>query len=372
MTGSVTLIFLLLLHTSSIVAFVWNHQSLVRGYYSLSSSSSLASSSSSASADLLLSKVKGKTLVSVPEILEIFNAFNDSSITNQVKFIDASWWHKGPQDAGRHLFEKGPRIPNSIYFDIDDICLPSELNPKNLPHMIPPSILFSTIMDHFQISKDDHIFIYARDGVIFTPRTWFIFRAFGHDPTKIHLMQGSLEEWMDLDGPVENDFQQVPRAKDIMEQVPKENGSYVPKYQALPSPKNVCDLQYMLRVVEKNDIHPSSNDEQSILIDSRGSSFHKSGHMPGAIHIPYSSYTRSDNALKFKSIQELKQVFQNVGIDPLTNQQIIATCGSGVSVCHTLLALELCGRNLDHDFMYDGSWAEWSMEECTPKVCNTT
>ena len=329
----------------------------------------MASSSSSDCATDLLSKVKGKTLISVEESLNILNECNkDSSNRSRIKFIDASWWHKGPKDAGRIRFENGPRIPNSIYFDVDDICLPPELNPMNLPHMLPPSNIFSAVMDHFHVSEEDHIFIYARESVIFTPRTWFIFRAFGHDPAKIHLIQGSLEEWIGLGGPVEDDFLPVPRVKDIMEQVQKVlDGSFVPRYRTLPSPKNVCDMQFMLQVVETNNVN-SSMDETSILIDSRGSSFHKSGHIPGSIHIPYSSYIKSDNSLKLKSTQELHQVFKNAGIDPLTKQRIIATCGSGVSVCHTLLALELCGRNLENDFMYDGSWAEWSMEASTPKV----
>lgn len=330
----------------------------------------------------LLGQIQGQTLVSLEHSIHIFKSMMEHP-NPSIQFIDASWWHKGVPDAGRRFFQQGPRIPHSIYLDIDDFCLPSEFNPKNLPHMLPTSNQFAAVMDHYQISNKDHIFIYARKGVFFTPRIWFLFRAFGHDPSKIHLIQGSLEEWIEKGGPVEEGYREVSRLREIMEMTQKISKEKETKeqqpgkdacdhnYSALKSPNHVCDLNFMLNVVEIN-ASTTSSDETAIIIDSRGISFYTSGHIPGSIHIPYDRFTTKEDSLRWKSIEELRNVFQSVGIDPLTEQRIIATCGSGISVCHTLLALELCGRDLKNDFMYDASWAEWGSETHTPKVKGMT
>jgi hypothetical protein len=82
----------------------------------------------------------GKTLLSVQECIE---AYRCNKITSEFKsvFIDASWWHTQTEpNTGRTLFEQGPRIPESKHFDMDDICLTPDLNPNDLPHMIPTMV----------------------------------------------------------------------------------------------------------------------------------------------------------------------------------------------------------------------------------------
>lgn len=97
----------------------------------------------------------GKVCVTVAESLE----FHGSA-----KFLDGSWFLKGRN--GREEFERGPRIEGAEFFDIDDIASKGDLNPKNLPHMMPPKELFAAVMDAIGISNDDHIIVYGTKGCV--------------------------------------------------------------------------------------------------------------------------------------------------------------------------------------------------------------
>lgn len=205
----------------------------------------------------------------------------------------------------------------------------------------------------FSVALVRKVIVYARDGSIFTPRTWFLFRTMGHE--NVQLMQGSLEAWVEAGGPVDTEATEILKAEDLDTSKPS-------AYQAR-DPSNVVDMDYMLRIVE--------SDGDATIVDPRGSSFAKKGHIPGAVHLPYSSLVEPDNKLKLKNPDELKEVFASAGIDIQSEKPIVCSCGSGVSVCHVYLALEECGRE-GETLIYDGSWNEWSQNPAAPKVVPAT
>jgi len=217
--------------------------------------------------------------------------------------------------------------------------------------MMPPQELFAKTMDEMKIFNEDNVIIYGKAGSYFTPRTWFLFRSMGHHPDRVHLMRGSFEHFQEAGGEIETGGKKIPLAKDILK---RQNPTYVAN-----APKHVIDMEQMMKALN----------EDALIIDPRGSSFEKSGHMPGALHMPYADFVEEHDSLKLKSKEELQSLFQNAGIDVNTDRTIVTTCGSGVSVCHVLLALEECGRSSEKPtLMYDGSWTEWSKDAETPKV----
>jgi thiosulfate/3-mercaptopyruvate sulfurtransferase len=79
------------------------------------------------------------------------------------------------------------------------------------------------------------------------------------------------------------------------------------------------------------------------------------GHIPGAVNIPFALNLTKEGF--FKSPDELKQLYYEfIKEKPISN--IIVHCGSGVTACHTLLAMNYAGIELPK--LYVGSWSEWS------------
>jgi thiosulfate/3-mercaptopyruvate sulfurtransferase len=82
------------------------------------------------------------------------------------------------------------------------------------------------------------------------------------------------------------------------------------------------------------------------------------GHIPGAINIPYLSNLKTDGT--FKSPEEIKKIYDEA-IKRRDGSKVTVHCGSGVTACHTLLALEHAG--IKGANLYVGSWSEWSRRD---------
>ncbi|KAL7482636.1 hypothetical protein ACHAW6_008558 [Cyclotella cf. meneghiniana] len=367
----------------------------------------------------------GKTLVSIQECIDahLQQKHRDQQSSDhpnnvpRLQFIDASWYHRPDPVTDRFRnpsaeFRSGPRLPNSHRVDIDALATTHELfprdNPKKLPHMMPPADLFALAMDAYGIRQHntshgenfaDHVVIYARRGAVFAPRTWFLFVAMGHDPKRVHWMQGSLEDWIESGGDVdyrsleEDHADGVPHAEGYEDCFDRGilnvsklyrsrcgRGADVRYRTGASRAANICDKHEVLRAVNEHSSLSNPKDDaddpsidvsrrnatDAVIIDTRGSGYIQKGHMPSAIHLPYRRMVDPSNPLVLLPKEELHDLFVSRGIryrDP--NLKIILSCGSGVSVCHAFLALTILGREIteENTKIYDGSWMEWGREE---------
>ena len=95
--------------------------------------------------------------------------------------------------------------------------------------------------------------------------------------------------------------------------------------------------------------------EKSLIIDVRSEIEFEKGHIPGAINVPFTENI-DQNGLFLKP-NELKNKYETIFGD-ISNENIIVHCGSGVTACHTLLALTYAEMKTPK--LYVGSWSEWS------------
>jgi thiosulfate/3-mercaptopyruvate sulfurtransferase len=324
--------------------------------------SSTANNPSAKEDDLINSpfpRLYGNTLVSVQTIASLNfeqqqqDAVLGSKSSSKVVFIDGSWYHRSdpitnlPRNPTQD-FISGPRLPAARYLDIDALATTYELfpddNPMKLPHMMPPPALFRLAMDAYNIRNEDHVVIYARRGALFTPRVWFLFHSMGHDDKRLHLMQGSLEDYVDVGGIVETG--EYHHSSTVIENQYIEcfnrgilNATRLyqeystttirPHYNVgVPRAMNVCDKDVVLAALSNNGDVEKKN---TLIIDTRGSGYAKNGHMPTAIHLPYTQISNSTNALVIQPVSKLKKLFEDRQIDYLDPAlKIILSCGSGV------------------------------------------
>ena len=251
-----------------------------------------------------------------------------------LKILDATFYLPDSGLIAEDEYQK-EHIPNSIFFDINKIADPD----NTLPHMIPSKDLFSKMMQNLGLNNDDEIVIYDNSPFLSSARAWFLFRYFGHE--NIFILNGGLKNWEKSGGEITNKKTVIPKGD----------------FQSKTEKKDlVVDLNQMISV---------SNDNSKLILDAR--SYKRftgeakeprpgllSGHIPNSKSLPSSDLVTSDGFLK--SVEELEKIFASNNINK--SEQIIATCGSGVSACVITVALHCLGKK--NVPIYDGSWTEWA------------
>jgi len=202
---------------------------------------------------------------------------------------------------------------------------------------------------------------------MFFHRAWFQMRNMGHARDSISVLQGSIADWIDAGGPVEKEGTApsfpIVNAKDL-------DLTAQPKYKAQDA-INVMNKEEMKRIID--------GDDTMTIVDVRSPQRFlgeveeprpgmRLGHMPGAKNVFFKDLLEDDNVNKLKPKEELETILQAGGVDTEKAARIVASCGSGVTACTLVVALEACGMDADDVFVYDGSWSEWGGTDDTPIV----
>lgn len=247
----------------------------------------------------------------------------------------------GNLEYGEQAHAKG-HIPGALFLHCDrDLSGP--LTGRNGRHPLPDSAAFAARLGACGVGPDTQVVAYDNEGGVFASRLWWMLRWLGHD--KVALLDGGLAGWKRAKQPMEIEVRSfppatfVPRPRDI-----QVDAAYVLAHLHAPD---------MLMLDARNEDRYAGRKE---TLDPVG------GHIPGAINRFF--YDNLDDAgIYFKSPDELRAEFTEIieGRDP---RSVVQVCGSGVTACHNMLAMELAG--LHGSKLYAGSWSEWCSDPSRP------
>jgi thiosulfate/3-mercaptopyruvate sulfurtransferase len=254
----------------------------------------------------------------------------------EVRVLDASWYLPTSGRNGRAEFAAG-HIPGARYFDLDA----ASDDRTSLPHMLPTAARFAEQAGALGVSNDSTVVVYdGSGGNLSAGRAWWLFKAFGHD--RVAVLDGGIKKWKAEGRAMETG---IPRVEPAV-------------FTAKLRPGLVRTMEQVAHAL-------SSGSVQVVDMRSRGRFEGSeaeprpglpSGHMPGALNLPYLSLVQSDGTLL--PPDDMRQRIAAAGLR--LDRPIIASCGSGVSACALLLALDTLG--VQGAKLYDGSWTEWVTE----------
>jgi thiosulfate/3-mercaptopyruvate sulfurtransferase len=240
--------------------------------------------------------------------------------------------------AGRKAYEEG-HIPGAIYVDLDS-DLSGEKTGKNGRHPMPSPEAWASTKTRLGIDPKILVVAYDNHGSVYASRLWWMLKATGH--ANVRVLDGGLDAW---NGPI----------------------GVVPR-QPTPTSTPVQAMPYV-GLVLVDELVNNLQTKNSLVVDARmADRFHGEnetldpvgGHIPDAINY---CFRNNLSAKIFKSPEQLYKDFVDL-LGTKKASEVIHQCGSGVTACHNLLAMELAG--LKGSKLYAGSWSEWCTDPSRP------
>ena len=266
---------------------------------------------------------------------KLFSIINDKGI----KLLDSRWFLPTTKLYGIKEFEKG-HIPNATFFDID---LFSDIN-SSLPHTIPSKLRFEKLIKKFGIDRNSHIIIYDQNGFFSSTRSWFIFHLFGHK--KISILDGGFNDWIRKKFPVTKNYLNS-KKKNYKSTLHKD------KLISMNEIKYIIDNKLLINTIV--DARPSNRFKG---LEEEPRKDLRKGTIPNSINIPF-HMIHDRNGYLHKKVFLKKIFYEDNKLND--NNNIICSCGSGVTACNIFFALEILNHSKKQ--LYDGSWSEWGKIE---------
>ena len=256
-----------------------------------------------------------------------------------LRIIDGSWYLP---NAGRDPKAEydASHIPGARFFDIDDIA---DLR-SDLPHMAPPPEKFMSRMRALGVGDGHQVVVYDGFGVNSAARVWWTFKLMGHQDVAV--LDGGFPKWQAEGREVED---LPPVIKDRHMSARFQNQLVRDVTQVSRAAK--LGLPQILDARAPERFRGEAPEPREGL---------RSGHMPGALNVPFGDLLNSDRTMKDPA--GLKATFEAAGVD--LSKPVITTCGSGVTAA--ILSLGLARLGHDDWSLYDGSWSEWGQFETLP------
>jgi thiosulfate/3-mercaptopyruvate sulfurtransferase len=246
---------------------------------------------------------------------------------------DGGWGEQAYQEA---------HIPGAVYAHLDRDMSGTKTG-TNGRHPLPDPALLAERLGQFGIADGVQVIAYDQDAGSYASRLWWLIRWVGHDAVAV--LDGGFAAWQ-------------------LEGHPTRSGR-----ESRPIRRLHARVRQDM-VVDTATVSATHGRDDWRLIDARAPERFRGdfepidrvpGHIPGAVNRFFKS--NLDASGSFRSVDELRQQWQSTlaGVSP---DRVVCYCGSGVTACHNLLALEHAGYLGAK--LYVGSWSEWSSEPSRP------
>jgi thiosulfate/3-mercaptopyruvate sulfurtransferase len=251
-----------------------------------------------------------------------------------IVIADVRWYADGR--SGHEAYAAG-HIPGAIFVDLEWRLTGHGITDGGR-HPLPDPGWFSVMMSELGIHDTDTVIAYDDAGGVIAARLVWMLRATGREAA---VLNGGMHAW--------------PHALST-ERTPRRPPAW-PETRPWPESRTIS-----IELV--NDALPGA-----VLIDARPRERYlgaadaldpRAGHIPGAISVPCRENLDADGRLL--PAAQLRERFAQAGITDGTD--VISYCGSGVTACHNLLAMEHAG--LGHGRLFPGSWSQWSRDPTRP------
>ncbi|WP_316843024.1 sulfurtransferase [Pedobacter gandavensis] len=206
-------------------------------------------------------------------------------------------------------------------------------------HPLPTFDHFAHLLGKYGVTKDTHVIVYDdKNGSNAAARFWWMLKSIGHE--KVQVVNAGYT-------------------------AAKQAGFAVNAAQPLAKPSDPYQItEWQLPLAEMEEVELASNTKNHLIIDVRDANRFAgltepidliAGHIPNALNIPFTENLDANGA--FLSPEILKEKYSKALAD-FNPEKVIVHCGSGVTACHTLLAMDYAGLEIPK--LYVGSWSEWS------------
>ena len=237
-------------------------------------------------------------------------------------------------DAGSYAYRHG-HIPHARYAHLNK-DLSSPITVFTGRHPLPDFTLLTKKLGSWGIDNDSQVVVYDDAGGAFAARLWWLLRSMGHN--NVAVLNGGIHHWQ------------------------KQGFSLT---TTLPTIQSTTFRPYLNtgHWLNATQVRNSLAKKTLCLIDARTPERYRgeqepidpvAGHIPGALNRAFQ--LNLDNKGLFISDDQLRNQFKQL-IGTTAPEQVVHYCGSGVTACHNLLAMEHAG--LTGSKLYAGSWSEW-------------
>jgi thiosulfate/3-mercaptopyruvate sulfurtransferase len=246
-------------------------------------------------------------------------------------------------DAGRDGYAAG-HIRNAVFADLESAMSGAKRGADGQfrgRHPLPERAALVETLRAWGINDDTQVVAYDAHGGMFAARLWWLLRWLGHPAVAV--LDGGLAAWQS---------QALPMSTEVPVKVRGTIGEHAP----------------LMKTVSAHELLANISSGERTVIDARAPDRFRGenetmdpvgGHIPGAKNRFFRDNLQADG--RFKEADQLKADFAPLVADAA---KAVMQCGSGVTACHNLLALEVAG--MPGAALYPGSWSEWCADPSRP------